>query len=50
MIDASGHPPIEVVPEQPRYSRTHAASEYVGGRCFQAVHDDLVRTSPDMFN
>ena len=50
MIDASGHAPIEVDPERARYSRTHVGSEYVGWLCFQAVYDDLVRSSPDMFN
>ena len=50
MIDASGHPPIEVPAERARYSRKHVGSEYVGWLCFQAVYDDLVRTSPGMFD
>ena len=50
MIDASGQPPIEIPAERDRYSREHVGSEYIGWLCFQTVYDDLVRTSPDMFD
>ncbi|MBC8239550.1 MAG: class II aldolase/adducin family protein [Alphaproteobacteria bacterium] len=50
MIDASGHPPIEVSAERARYSQKHVGSEYIGWLAFQPVCDDLVQASPDMFD
>ena len=50
MVDASGHTPIEIPEERARYSRQHVGSEYIGWLAFQPVYDDLVQTSPDMFD
>ncbi len=50
LIDASGHPPIEIPAERARYSWEHVGSDYIGWLCFQTVYDDLVQTSPDMFD
>jgi len=49
MVDASGHTPIEIPPEKARYSREHVGSEYIGWLAFQPVYEDLVQTSPEMF-
>ena len=49
-IAASGHEPARIPADRARYSREHVGSEYVGWLCFQAVYDDLAKTSPDMFH
>ena len=50
MIDATGHAPIEVPPDQARYSQEHVGSEHIGWLCFQPIYDDLVQRSVDMFD
>ncbi len=50
MIDAAGHTPVEIPAEKARYSREHVGSEYIGWLAFQPVYDDLVQSSPDMFD
>lgn len=50
MIDASGRQSVEISAEKARYSREHVGSEYIGWLSFQPVYDDLVLTSPDMFD
>lgn len=50
MVDATGHKPIMVPAESARYSREHVGSDYIGWLMFQPIYEDLVQTSPDMFN
>lgn len=49
-IDASGYSPLEIPPDRALYSHQHVGSEYIGWLCFQPVYDDLVKSSPDMFD
>jgi hypothetical protein len=36
--------------ESARYSREHVGSEYIGWLHFQPIYEQLVQTSPDMFD
>jgi ribulose-5-phosphate 4-epimerase/fuculose-1-phosphate aldolase len=49
MIEATGRPPVLVLPERARYSREHVGSDYIGWLHFQPIYDRLVQTNPDMF-
>ena len=50
MIDASGHPPIEIAAERARYSQKHVRNEYIQCLAFQTVYEDLVKISSNMFD
>lgn len=50
MIEATGHKPIHIPEDRARYSREHVGSDYIGWLAFQPVYDDLVQSSPDMFD
>ncbi len=50
MVEATGSKPVLVSPERSRYSREHVGSEYIGWLHFQAIHDHLAKTQPDMFD
>lgn len=50
LVEATGIKPRMVPPEAARYSRDHVGSEYIGWLHFQPIHEQLVHTSPDMFD
>ena len=50
MIEAAGHTPIRIPDDRARYSREHVGNDYIGWLAFQPVYDDLVESSPDMFD
>lgn len=50
MIEATGRKPIHIPEDRARYSREHVGSDYIGWLAFQPVYDDLVQSSPDMFD
>jgi ribulose-5-phosphate 4-epimerase/fuculose-1-phosphate aldolase len=50
LIEATGSKPVMVSDESARYSREHVGSEYIGWLHFQPIYEQLVQTSPDMFD
>ena len=42
--------PVHIPEDRARYSREHVGSDYIGWLAFQPVYDDLVESSPDMFD
>jgi ribulose-5-phosphate 4-epimerase/fuculose-1-phosphate aldolase len=49
LVEASGIKPLMVPPTAARYSREHVGSEYIGWLHFQPIYEQLVHSSPDMF-
>ncbi|CAG2160110.1 MULTISPECIES: class II aldolase/adducin family protein [Cupriavidus] len=50
LVEATGAKP-KMIPElSSRYSREHVGSEYIGWLHFQPIYEQLVQTSPDMFD
>lgn len=50
LVEATGIKPIMVPEHSSRYSRDNVGSEYIGWLHFQPIYDQLVHTSPDMFD
>ena len=50
LVEATGIKPVMVPEQSSRYSREHVGSEYIGWLHFQPIYDQLVQTSPDMFD
>ena len=50
LVEATGMKPVMVPQTSSRYSREHVGSEYIGWLHFQPIYDQLVQTSPDMFD
>ena len=50
LVEATGIKPVMVPDASARYSREHVGSEYIGWLHFQPIHQQLVQTSPDMFD
>lgn len=50
LVEASGIKPVMVPEHSARYSREHVGSEYIGWLHFQPIYEQLVQTSPDMFD
>lgn len=50
LVEATGVKPVMVPEQSARYSREHVGSEYIGWLHFQPIHQQLVQTSPDMFD
>lgn len=50
LVAASGIKPVTVPEHSSRYSREHVGSEYIGWLHFQPIYEQLVQTSPDMFD
>ena len=50
LIEATGSKPVMVPDHSARYSREHVGSEYIGWLHFQPIYEQLVQTSPDMFD
>ena len=49
LVEATGIKPVMVSPQNSRYSRDHVGSEYIGWLHFQPIYEQLVKSSPDMF-
>lgn len=49
LVEATGSKPVMVSERNARYSREHVGSEYIGWLHFQPIYEQLVQTSPDMF-
>jgi ribulose-5-phosphate 4-epimerase/fuculose-1-phosphate aldolase len=50
LVEATGIKPIMVPEHSSRYSRDNVGSEYIGWLHFQPIYEQLVQTSPDMFD
>jgi ribulose-5-phosphate 4-epimerase/fuculose-1-phosphate aldolase len=50
LVEATGIKPVMVPAASARYSREHVGSEYIGWLHFQPIHQQLLQTSPDMFD
>jgi ribulose-5-phosphate 4-epimerase/fuculose-1-phosphate aldolase len=50
LVEATGTKPAMVPELSSRYSREHVGSEYIGWLHFQPIYEQLVQTSPDMFD
>jgi ribulose-5-phosphate 4-epimerase/fuculose-1-phosphate aldolase len=50
MVEATGIKPTMVSPERARYSRENVGNSFIGWLHFQPIYDQLVQTSPDMFD
>lgn len=50
LVEATGIKPVMVPQQSSRYSREHVGSEYIGWLHFQPIYEQLVQTSPDMFD
>lgn len=50
LIEATGSKPLMVPQQSARYSREHVGSEYIGWLHFQPIYEQLLQTSPDMFD
>ena len=50
LVEATGVKPVMVPEQSARYSREHVGSEYIGWLHFQPIYEQLVQTSPDMFD
>lgn len=50
LVEATGIKPVMVPEHCSRYSREHVGSEYIGWLHFQPIYDQLVQTTPDMFD
>jgi ribulose-5-phosphate 4-epimerase/fuculose-1-phosphate aldolase len=50
LVAATGIKPVSVPEQSARYSREHVGSEYIGWLHFQPIYEQLVQTSPDMFD
>ncbi|MBV8272357.1 MAG: class II aldolase/adducin family protein [Cupriavidus sp.] len=50
LVEATGVKPAMVPEQSSRYSREHVGSEYIGWLHFQPIYEQLVQTSPDMFD
>jgi ribulose-5-phosphate 4-epimerase/fuculose-1-phosphate aldolase len=50
LVHATGIKPVMVPEYSARYSRDHVGSEYIGWLHFQPIYEQLVQTSPDMFD
>ncbi|MEZ0192258.1 class II aldolase/adducin family protein [Ralstonia solanacearum] len=50
LIEATGSKPVTVPEHSSRYSHEHVGSEYIGWLHFQPIYEQLVQTSPDMFD
>lgn len=50
LVEATGIKPVMVPERSARYSREHVGSEYIGWLHFQPIYEQLVQTSPDMFD
>ncbi|HEX7931816.1 MAG TPA: class II aldolase/adducin family protein [Paraburkholderia sp.] len=50
LVEATGIKPVMVPEHSSRYSHDHVGSEYIGWLHFQPIYDQLVQTSPDMFD
>jgi ribulose-5-phosphate 4-epimerase/fuculose-1-phosphate aldolase len=50
LVEATGIKPVMVPEHSSRYSREHVGSEYIGWLHFQPIYDQLVQSSPDMFD
>lgn len=50
MVEATGIKPTMVSPERARYSRENVGNSFIGWLHFQPIYEQLVQTSPDMFD
>ncbi|MFJ9448937.1 MULTISPECIES: class II aldolase/adducin family protein [unclassified Herbaspirillum] len=50
MVEATGIKPTMVSAERARYSRENVGNSFIGWLHFQPIYDQLVQTSPDMFD
>lgn len=50
MVEATGIKPIMVPPDRARYSRENVGNSFIGWLHFQPIYEQLVQTSPDMFD
>jgi ribulose-5-phosphate 4-epimerase/fuculose-1-phosphate aldolase len=50
LVEATGIKPIMVPEHSSRYSRDNVGSEYIGWLHFQPIYEQLVQSSPDMFD
>lgn len=50
LVNASGHKPNLITPENANYSRKHVGSEYIGWLHFQPILGQLLATETDMFD
>jgi ribulose-5-phosphate 4-epimerase/fuculose-1-phosphate aldolase len=50
LVEATGIKPVMVPEHSSRYSRENVGSEYIGWLHFQPIYEQLVQSSPDMFD
>ena len=50
MVDAARTPPVHVSPERARHSAEHVGSDFLGWLHFQPIYEQIVKSSPDMFD
>lgn len=50
MVEATGIKPTLVSPERARYSRENVGNSFIGWLHFQPIYEQLVQSSPDMFD
>ncbi len=50
MVEATGNKPTYVSPERARYSAEHVGSDYIGWLHFQPIYEQVVKSSPDVFD
>ena len=50
LTEAAGTKPTTVTPERARHSREHVGNDFIGWLHFQPIYEQIVATSPDLFD